>query len=277
MAHITILAACFIGLFQKSLAVHSVVPIRKHKKYHVGNRDLAMVDVPFNYGNTISNVVQRDGIKWGPHHPKLNAASKVGCLMFYTPPKYWPEDLAKEYFGNKTVFGMLRDPYERLTSIFRSNPGHAYDQYFDYCDLNGAVRQMIHEYHNGNKFSHECRLIPQAEFFEPPYGITEPIDTRMFPLSANDLLEGHGYNKSHIYTQDIINVSSGCNSVWSADLNLKTKSLVREVYAKDFELLCKHFGYCNDENTCLKHVPQMCPNRLFNWDPVIAEFKPKKN
>lgn len=55
----------------------------------------------------------------------------------------------------------------------------------------------------------------------------------------------------------------GCNHVWAGDLSCETKALVRQVYARDFELLCSHFGHCDvHENVCLELVPDMCPGNL---------------
>eukprot|EP00434_Breviolum_minutum_P010395 symbB.v1.2.009169.t1/scaffold579.1/size184598/3 len=66
----------------------------------------------------------------------------------------------------------------------------------------------------------------------------------------------------HIETADIMHVE-GCNQVWAGDLSCETKALVRKVYARDFELLCHYFGYCDvHENTCLQMVPDMCPTNL---------------
>ena len=55
----------------------------------------------------------------------------------------------------------------------------------------------------------------------------------------------------------------GTKEVWPGDLSCDTKKLIREVYARDFELLCKHFGYCDaGENVCLTEVPEMCPSNM---------------
>ena len=51
--------------------------------------------------------------------------------------------------------------------------------------------------------------------------------------------------------------------MWPGDLSCDTKKLIREVYARDFDLLCKHFGYCDaGENVCLTEVPEMCPSNM---------------
>lgn len=272
------------------------------KKTHNGPRDLVLMHVPYNFGHTVEKVAmfpKRTGLIgagmylnslgivggrkaswpevrmlskseaeiWGHFNPDLQEYSKVtGCQLYYTPQKYWPQHTLEKYFGNKTIFGMLRDPYERLVAFFRGNMkdyGGEYPEFFKKCDVNGAVKKMMKDHiRNGDKFEKSCTFIPQAEYFDGPYGIKVPVDNRKFPASANKLLLEHGYEDMQIGGRDIFHVS-GCPHVWSGDLDAETKLLVQQVYARDFELLCKHFGYCDkNEDTCISQVPEMCPKHI---------------
>eukprot|EP00440_Ansanella_granifera_P075779 gb/GFBE01082235.1/.p1 GENE.gb/GFBE01082235.1/~~gb/GFBE01082235.1/.p1 ORF type:complete len:337 (+),score=73.45 gb/GFBE01082235.1/:1-1011(+) len=209
---------------------------------------------------------QPNGEVWGHVHPLLQETSNVtGCPLYFTPGKHWPKEIAEAYFQDKTRFGMLRDPYERLVAQFRGNYrgyGGQYDKFYETCDVNGAVRQMVETVLSGDPYAEGCTWVPQAEYFDAPYGIMLPVDNRRFPNSANEMLVSHGYSHMFIQEQDILHVS-GCNEVWAGDLDCETKALVKKVYARDFELLCKHFGYCDDnENCCLLGVPEMCPSNL---------------
>jgi len=289
----------FPGAAQASLA-------SAEKSDATGERDLVLVHVPFNFGHSIENVAmfgsggpfsakrmidyvaslggfgsvsrqvswsearrlaRPDAEFWGHLNPDLQVLSEVtGCPMYYTPQKYWPSNLAAKYFGNKTVFGMLRDPYERLVAFFRGNNpqyGATHPEFFATCDVNGAVKSMLRDYLAGGKeFAGGCTLLPQAEFFEGPYGITLPINNREFPRSMNEAFQEHGYHDFVINTSDILHVE-GCVDVWAADLDAEARDLVKKVYSRDFELLCKHFGYCDrEENCCIYQVPQMCPDRV---------------
>jgi len=270
-----------------------------------GRRDLVLMHVPYNFGHTVEEVAMfgsglenRDrgqqflysiggysglerqanwsvvrritrpgGEIWGHNNPDLQVTSHVtGCPLYYTPQKYWPEHIAANYFGNKTIFGLLRDPYERLVAFFRGSIpsyGGSYLNFLQSCDVNGAVKKMMMDYlHGGNKFSSQCTFLPQAEFYDGPYGITLPVNNRLFPESMNKVLLEHGYGDFLIQQEDILHVSS-CPDVWAADLDAETRALVKQVYARDFELLCKHFGYCDrEENCCIYQVPQMCPAKL---------------
>jgi len=271
-----------------------------------GARDLVLMHVPFNFGHTVENVAmfgssgiysqlsmgaylmtlggfseqtrqasweeanmltRPKGAVWGHLNPDLQVMNEAtGCPMYYAPQKYWPKELAEKYFGNKTVFGMLRDPYERLIAFFRGNMdgyGGVYPEYFKKCDVNGAVKQMMKDYIEGNNtFSQDCTFVPQAEYFDGPHGIALPINNRQFPASMNTAFVEHGYTDYQIHTEDILHVR-GCPDVWAADLDEETRSLVRQVYARDFELLCKHFNYCDsNENTCIWQVPMMCPQKV---------------
>mmetsp|Transcript_38987 Transcript_38987/g.123796 ORF Transcript_38987/g.123796 Transcript_38987/m.123796 type:complete len:371 (+) Transcript_38987:122-1234(+) len=208
-----------------------------------------------------------DSILWGHMNPDLFALSKVtGCPLYYTPGKYWPTEVAEAYFGNKTIFGMLRDPYERLVAMFRgniANYGGSYPEFVATCDVNGAVRKMMTDYLAGHTtHSFGCTFVPQSEYFDAPFGIEIAVDNRLFPDSANKLFAERGANNLFINTEDILHVT-GCENSWTGDLDCETKALVKQVYVRDFKLLCEKFGYCDQsENTCLKGVPQMCPPNL---------------
>eukprot|EP00443_Scrippsiella_acuminata_P003406 CAMPEP_0115322002 /NCGR_PEP_ID=MMETSP0270-20121206/81166_1 /TAXON_ID=71861 /ORGANISM="Scrippsiella trochoidea, Strain CCMP3099" /LENGTH=301 /DNA_ID=CAMNT_0002741931 /DNA_START=165 /DNA_END=1070 /DNA_ORIENTATION=+ len=202
---------------------------------------------------------------WGHLDPDLFQPSEVtGCPLYFTPAKYWPTDIAQSYFQDKTIFGMLRDPYERLVAMFRGNMkgyGGSYPEFFKTCDVNGAVRKMMTDYLAGDKYAADCTFIPQAEYFDEPFGIDLAVDNRRFPDSLNEVFAEHGYD-FHIAENDILHVL-GCPEVWAGDLSCDTKALVKQVYARDFELLCKNFGYCDqDENCCIEGVPMMCPSNL---------------
>merc|ERR1719210_177473 len=145
-----------------------------------GKRDLVFQHIPYNFGHTIENVAlagssvwklmtlaldqddlnatqqqerwkyintvrQPNAEVWGHLRPELNVRSNVtGCPLYFTPGKHWPKDVAEAYFGAKTIFGMLRDPYERLVAFFRGSLGDTYGgwwpEFLKTCDVNGAVK-----------------------------------------------------------------------------------------------------------------------------------------
>lgn len=243
-----------------------------------GQQDLVMVNVPYNFGHTVSVNAIKNGIKWGDcGQPRAASDSATclgqlksqitGCRLMTTPGKHWPKDIAERYFGNKTAFGILRDPFERLVAQFRGSGMMLCPEARAKCDVNAGVKQIVEQYKAaGQPYMAECMFLPQAEFFDPPFGATVVLDNRLFPVSANKLLEAHGYSDLRIRQNDISHVS-GCDDKWSGDLDPKTQALVREVYHRDFELLCKNFGYCDDfKAVCLTHVHGMCPEQRFQWD-----------
>jgi hypothetical protein len=221
------------------------------------------------------------GRVWGHFHPALQQISNVtGCALYFTPQKYWPEDVARRYFGDQKVFGLLRNPYERVVAMFRGARmlkagGDDYGtdfnaSYIDSCDVNSAIKEMMNNYiESGNQFESSCAYLPQAEYFDGPYGITVPIDNMRFPESMNEAYLEHGYD-DHIRKQDIFHVY-GCPEVWSADLDEDTKALVRRVYARDFELICTHFGQCDDRmDDCIRGVSWMCPKVACEGEQVCT-------
>uniref|UniRef100_A0A7S2CEG4 Sulfotransferase n=1 Tax=Alexandrium andersonii TaxID=327968 RepID=A0A7S2CEG4_9DINO len=198
----------------------------------------------------------------------MNVVSEVtGCPMYFTPQKYWPKALAEKYIGGKTPFGLLRDPYERLVAFFRGNMtgyGGSYPEYIKTCDVNGAVKLMMKRLlEGGDPYAKGCTFIPQAEYFERPYGIQLPVNLRQFPASMNRVFSEHGYPASFQITISDVQHVLLCSQVWPGDLDEEARRMVRKVYWRDFELLCKYFGYCDpDENCCLWQVPTMCPDRV---------------
>mmetsp|Transcript_61944 Transcript_61944/g.191966 ORF Transcript_61944/g.191966 Transcript_61944/m.191966 type:complete len:343 (-) Transcript_61944:8-1036(-) len=266
-----------------------------------GHRDLALVHVPFNFGHTVEKVaawgsgvysqlrfnsVSAASALGDPGAPKLTAAPAVddvawgflspllfertsnvtGCPLYLTPPKYWPKSVAEAYFAARTPFGLLRDPYERLVAFFRGNNtsyGGGEARFVPTCDVNGAVKQMMRDQlSSANPFRKSCTFLPQAEYFDGPHGIALPVDLRKFPQSINDVFVAHGYPEMHIETFDSMHVGL-CNEVWSGDLDEETRAMVRQVYRRDFDLLCSHFGYCDtSEDTCIVGVPEMCPKKV---------------
>mmetsp|Transcript_79046 Transcript_79046/g.177081 ORF Transcript_79046/g.177081 Transcript_79046/m.177081 type:complete len:338 (-) Transcript_79046:173-1186(-) len=224
----------------------------------------------------MAKIVKWDSEEWGHLDPDLQAISPVtGCGLYFTPQKYWPEDLLKKKFGNKKVFGLLRDPYERLIAMFRggiTGYGAANPKFFETCDVNGALQEMMNSaIKSKNPFGSSCTFLPQAEYFDGPYGITLPVDNRRFPQSMNEFFGDHGYSE-RIKGQNIFHVN-GCNNVWAGNLTAETKQMVKKVYARDFELLCKYFGYCDDEeNDCITGVYHMCPENLFSWNSKLNQY-----
>lgn len=219
----------------------------------------------------VNNLTQPGGTVWGHFNPDLLSKSTItGCPLYLTPPKHWPVDVAQKYFGNKKIFGVLRDPYEKLVAQFRGHMadygGSATEKTLKECDVNDAVKELLKKMDtSGDMTTGGCVNIPQSEYFEGDFGIQIAVDNWRFPKSANELFEEHGY-PWHIQKEDVIHVWK-CPDKWSADFDDETRGLIRKVYAKDFDLICKKFGHCDfDQDTCIQGVHTMCPSTVFKWD-----------
>jgi len=219
---------------------------------------------------------------WGGVAPELQEISNVtGCPMYFTPPKYWPDDLAKSYLAGKKVFGIVRNPIERLVAMFRggySEYGSFPPHFRETCNVNGAIKWLMHSLMNGTvgKFASQCTFIPQVEFFEGPYGVQIAVDNLYFPESVNKLLIYNGLDMA-VIEQNVILQISGCDNVWAGDLDDETKGLVHQYFQADFDLLCQRFGYCDrgTKSTCLVQVPGMCPPKEFDWDANLKQYVAK--
>jgi len=269
-------------------------------------QDLVFVHVPMNFGNSITeqaalgtgsnlsyaevtaaggkgwdyinSIALEDASFWGPMNPDLQVHSNwnggelmsdtsQGCPMYYTPQQYWPVDLAQKFFGDKTVFGLLRNPYDRFLAFLRAEEGGVLQGFaFDNrtCDFSAKVKMMF-----AGKASWppamRCQLQPQAPFFEGKNRITLPLGLEDFPMNAQTLLEEHGYSSVHLDPNEMHHVA-GCDNTWGMDLDAETKAILKNYYAKDFALMCKVFGQCDtDHASCCKRVPGMCPLKAFDW------------
>ena len=145
---------------------------------------------------------EHDAVQWLILLSACSARHSRSCTAL-AQRKHWPRDIAESYFSNKQIFGLLRDPYERLVAMFRggvSGYGGNFAEELKTCDVDSAVRKMMLQYLSGDIYAEGCTFLPQAEFFDPPFGITVPVDNRWFPDTANDVLAKHGYTNMRIAT-----------------------------------------------------------------------------
>lgn len=234
-------------------------------KSRVGQRDLVFMQQPNCHGHTVMMLAyENEGLLWGKLNPSLAVISNsTGCHMWYTPQKYWPEDLAHSYFGDKQIFGTLRDPYDRTANQFRyfvkwpksEFPAH-YQEYFRTCNVNAFLEEELPKV-VADPYKNDCQWQPMSEYFDMPYGITVAFDNRKIPWSLNELLREHGYGFLEGNGEALHNIV--CDNIWAGSLNNNVKAMIREIYARDFDLLCNLWGYCDpNELTCHSQFDKMC-------------------
>lgn len=265
------------------------------------NTQLQFIHIPCTFGHTVEESglkgalkedgkMQVDSIKggqmqWGEMIPQLDQLSDVtGCNLFYTPTKYWPPELQRSLLANRTLFAMLRDPYDRMANEFRMQVGgidsvftktfrkdisqreghlereaEQYQQFYKNCDVNAYLQTELKKYLAGDRFRTNCHLLPSSEFFDVGSGMSvEPIDERKIPDSFNQFMEKHQASPRMEASMH----NFWCNEISAYSLNEETKGLIRKVYAEDFRLACKYFGYCDDhELFCHENIPDMCGSK----------------
>jgi len=233
--------------------------------------------------SVIQSMMKTDGEIWGMMDIDLRVASPVGCDLYYAPQKYWPREIAQKYFRDRKVFGIIRDPYDKLVNEFRMQILPFTSMYagvsrkkvskregimereappytgpfgmYSRCDVNAFLRLELEKVRK-NRFRANCHFVPQSEYLEGEYGITLPVDARKLPDSFNHLMGEHGY--SFRMNNTFHNVV--CPNVWAGSLDADVKETIRELYADDFDFLCKTWGYCNrDEMFCMRNMSHMCP------------------
>lgn len=304
--------SCAVSALQISSRNAGSSSSSRRKEVAPNAEELVMVHIPCNFGHTIEAVAlnpiglqlgeafmsfnaetreaQWQHIRraagpgaqiWGMMNPDLRIRSEAtGCDLYYTPQYFWPRELAARYFGNKTVFGMLRNPYDKIVNEFRMQlmvyssvftaetradvsrrEGHLekerepYTTWYKTCDVNAWVKAELAKYKTGDKFRGNCHLLPQADFFRGEYGVSLAIGVAEVPLSFNKAMEEHS---SPIRMNEEVGHNTLCNvSAWSLDE--ESVALIQEVYAEDFELNCQRLGTCDTEiKECCCRVPQMC-------------------
>jgi hypothetical protein len=263
--------------------------VGKVAKGHAGNRSTSRlpsgkVAAGQAGWKMVHDMAQPNAPIWGAMHPDLQEETDYGCPLFETPQQQWPEDEAHKYFNNKTVFGMLRDPYDRWVAAFRglmntvtrAVPNLAKGLDFDNddmtCDVNAWTKLMLAEPTLWPK-AVACKLQPQVSFFEGPHKITLPVDFRKFPDSANRLFKTHGYDNIDMDPNRLTH-TTGCDNTWAGDLDDVSKDLIHHYYRRDFDLVCKLLGHCSKhENVCATGVPGACPAKLFSWERKTKTYR----
>eukprot|EP00913_Durusdinium_trenchii_P018028 g16941.t1 len=125
------------------------------------------------------------------------------------------------------------------------------------CDVNAYLRAELPKVLAGDVYRADCHFVPQAEYFENPFANTTAIDNRGLPQKFNDLMVERGYFNISMPSNTLHNYV--CNNISAYTLAEDVKALIRQVYARDFDLICNLFGYCDrEEVTCLQQVPNMC-------------------
>jgi hypothetical protein len=230
----------------------------------------------------VMSVAQEDAEFWGPMNPDLNAKSNwngketldknEGCPWYYTPQQHWPKELRESYLGDKRVFGILRDPFDRWTAFLRSSEGPT-GRGFEYVSDNSTCRdkfnrltKLMMKTEADWDTNTRCQLQLQAPFFEGNGAISLAQDLVYFPSNTQELLDTHGYDNVHLDAFKMMHVTA-CDQFWHAeDFDADSRKLIEEYYARDFKLIRKTLDRDDTaESHCCMGVPGMCPSKKFTW------------
>eukprot|EP00438_Fugacium_kawagutii_P023872 Skav233786 [mRNA] locus=scaffold780:269932:274127:- [translate_table: standard] len=162
---------------------HTIEKVAFHPGEDVLQRNLAYGEAMFIASNESMKVSERLALLqskmstgsrlWGHLHPALQQTSATtGCALYFTPGKHWPQEVAQSYFGQDQIFGLLRDPYERLVAMFRGDQdsyGGQWGAYRSTCDVDGAVKKKMQDIIQGkiSPYSEGCTFLPQAGHHAP--------------------------------------------------------------------------------------------------------------
>jgi len=247
--------------------------------------------------SVIEELKEPGGEVWAEMEPQLRRISSVGCDMYYTPQQHWPENIAKSYFRGRNIFGVIRDPYDKLVNEFRmqvmpfasvyagvtrqqvseredimereDSPYTGFGGIYDRCDVNEFLRLELPKVKQ-NPYRANCHFVPQVEYLKGTYAINLPVDARTLPESFNQLMGEHGYE----FRMDDTMHNMLCPGLWAGSLETDVKEMIKEIYAKDFDFLCKTWGYCSrDEMFCMKDMTYMCPEEESAMEEPEEEFE----
>ena len=155
--------------------------------------------------------------------------------------------------NKKYVFCVVRDPTERLISEFRYHKSVNFDKSVKTFGLPGVdcskkglnkwcKHALLQAFRNPSrkeaKFKHDCHLVPQSEYVFDSRG-TQTCDfvLRYEHLDSDFSTLADAFNFRGKISLRVENSSKNACLVKVSDLSHENAQLVKEVYAKDYELI----------------------------------------
>lgn len=182
------------------------------------------VHVPKTGGTAVEDAARRAGLRWGRFAP-FAPCSIPGTSHWHHPPARHPE-----VYGGRRLFAVVREPHARLVSDFRYlHRDGVITGPLDAAHLNAFVHRWVPDPPVGNVGNH---LRPQTDLThgELPVDVVLPFSD--FPRCVNRFFAAAG-----LPVRVDARVNATAPSVTAADLDERSRAIVRTVYARDFDLL----------------------------------------
>lgn len=186
--------------------------------------DWQFVHVPKTGGTAIEDAGWPAGARWG-RFARFGPCHTPGTSHWHHPPAQHPE-----VYAGRRLFAVVREPHARLVSDFRYlHREGVLPVPLDASGLNAFVHTCLPAPPPGNVGNH---LRPQTDLTHGALPVEVALPFSEFPACVNTFFRARGWP---IEVTRVVNATRP--SVTVDDLDARSRALVAEVYARDFELL----------------------------------------
>mmetsp|Transcript_2083 Transcript_2083/g.4664 ORF Transcript_2083/g.4664 Transcript_2083/m.4664 type:complete len:545 (+) Transcript_2083:83-1717(+) len=223
-------------------------------------RELYLIHIPRTGGTTIEYLSRLEPYpedRWGMLNPRVKGLREIGssgrkCYGQHVPPNFLP------VWGNRTTFCVVRDPFDRMVSEYGYSQGIRGNPNCTVKSMNTELLQMLTAVMKGDKYTHDCHLLPQAAYVWGWNETTGKVNTgirncekvlrfEQFEHDFDELMVASGYPHRMEDAHGMLGSSDACDALKVKDLSDEVISAIKKVYKDDFELLFQKGGLGDPE------------------------------
>ena len=203
---------------------------RKNKEHYENKSNIFFIHIPKTGGTSIEYFLKKNKILNGKFYfdkfgKKYKAKLRIN--KWHIPPKYFENN--KNPYANENLFTVVRNPYDRAISDYKSLMRNKKKKNITPEQLNSYIHKLpernLHTYRWGH-------IIPQSEFIE-----NTNIQKKNILKFENLNYEFNLFlKKNKIEKEFNIHKNISDYNIGMEDLDKKSINIINEIYKKDFEL-----------------------------------------
>mmetsp|Transcript_10547 Transcript_10547/g.23744 ORF Transcript_10547/g.23744 Transcript_10547/m.23744 type:complete len:565 (+) Transcript_10547:93-1787(+) len=236
-----------------------VVPRSNVADWKTGRNRLTFMHIPKNAGTAVEEAGAKFKIwwprKWLSFWHGVEMPDHSFCEKYHVPPQYLEAvgDSDAKVYADSGTFCVTRHPYDRAVSEYSYmlsvpwGPGMSVTHGTGLLErprcseegLNHFIQKAMRKVLAGNKFMHDCHMVPQSEFIWGKDGklwCQNILRSEDFPLAFDQLMERNDY-AARLEVNKTNNSTETCPHLSRASLSLDTKRMLDTVYEDDFSKL----------------------------------------